>query len=506
MSKVLTPRNPGTPVRPIDLDRVRRGACYGLFLLSLVGSALSMTFLLVSLSIIPGRIADIATGHSSPTAQGASAVTSDRDGVSPGPSVQRDAEWSWLDWSRSIGGERDGFTGRLVAASKDLSAVTPFVLTLFFAFILIRVADFLFRGGLTPEKLQDGAETLPFSRNFETFWVQLGLIGTLAGLMIVGLGIKDLGDSKLLETLLASFLTALLSTFTAVVLAYVGAPLIIGTWKWIFQIREDPEDLSVTVNDLNRVLRETAQCVGDLQSALSLINRELKDFRDTGLTQSLGRIEKSLESFVAHGCKSKDVTDLGAGLAQARKEVSEDGKRVERAINSAQEALKGELTGIKVTLDTALTKGLAGLAGDLRTQDAEQRKLLSGIVYQIGEARKEAEERGARISQALRVVSYLREHSARLLKALARMLGRSVKTERGIAAAVQVLDERVASMASESAIRDRETQERLAELDQRLGTLADAWSIRKQRASGEAEVPSGPDDSERRSWWRRITG
>lgn len=216
---------------------------------------------------------------------------------------------------------------------------------------------------------------------FDVQWVQLGLLGTLWGFMIIGWGMMDLlggrDSGEILTTgttfdtlhiLLKAFGTALLSTFTGTVLAYVAGPVLIHIWRWIHEV-PDPElatpESRIDLLDrrlemTNERFLETQEAVDDLRKALETLRTEVNRFSPNDVLElwrststhtsnaqdSLHAIRNHLESRPSADCLKDDLTEIRRDLSSipqtvenARTEVREGSVRIETAISAFGEAI-----------------------------------------------------------------------------------------------------------------------------------------------------------------------
>lgn len=115
----------------------------------------------------------------------------------------------------------------LILYGTDQSAITPLLLCYFTLQMLI---GFWTCMHLEIRGHNAMISTFPFPVNFTTTYVQFGLMGTLWGFMLLGFGLRghDIGNAstQTIELLVDAFGTALLSTFTAIVLAFALAPCV----------------------------------------------------------------------------------------------------------------------------------------------------------------------------------------------------------------------------------------------------------------------------------------
>jgi len=205
----------------------------------------------------------------------------------------------------------------------DLSTITTFLLFTFTAYIAygaFAVALGRWRAALS--------RTFPFRSNAVLSWVQLGLIGTLFGFLLLGFGLSNLqsrGSEETMNLLVAAFGTALLSTFTGVVLAYIAAPPVQRLFSMCFTISWD---------------EETEQ-----ESSLEFVNWMNKT---VGSLQGLNQV---IEANRGALIKSFEVVAL---------KVEESTRSIERCFNAPEGALKGLADATERTR-TGVTRALSDL-------------------------------------------------------------------------------------------------------------------------------------------------
>lgn len=151
----------------------------------------------------------------------------------------------------------------------DLSTITYFLIFWFAHYCFMGVLD-LKRQKLNAAMLAE----FPFPQNFQISWVQWGLIGTLWGFLLLGFGLRVQDDQasfssdfSAITLLIQAFGTALLSTFTAVVLAYMAAPFFQKIFSICLHFPIQPKSYDKT----------SADFVNYLQN----VNSSLKELSDT---------------------------------------------------------------------------------------------------------------------------------------------------------------------------------------------------------------------------------
>ena len=90
----------------------------------------------------------------------------------------------------------------------------------------------------TGDMLRIGCAHSPFQRSYQTYYIQLGLIGTVVG-FVVAFSEIELGPDAAEQTqvLLDALGTALWSTLTALLLAYVFGPAIVVVFSGLGRLR-----------------------------------------------------------------------------------------------------------------------------------------------------------------------------------------------------------------------------------------------------------------------------
>ncbi len=249
--------------------------------------------------------------------------------------------------------------------SYDLSSVTPLLLSLFFGWLLVSSVRSL-SGLESRASLHQRYGTLPFPRSYEATWVQLGLIGTIWGFILIGWNLRsierDAVSDVILQILLNAFGTALLSTFTGVVLAFVAAPPVIAWWNWLHDLEDPDPDLNVAVGRLTRQM----SALGDRSNELSEKLRETQDDVKTVTSELAGAISSLAEGIasVEEAVRSlKLELPLGkiAEIQQTWASIKESAQRLEtHAMSTAKNVadlakpisdVRSSVDGVKSSVD-----------------------------------------------------------------------------------------------------------------------------------------------------------
>jgi len=118
--------------------------------------------------------------------------------------------------------------------SLDVSTVTSLVPLLFFLSTTSALLAFFRPIQALQARVSRSRERFPFSPDYQTTWVQLGLIGTLWAFLLLGNQLNTKQDpAQSVTILVTAFGTALLSTLAGVVAAYLLAPPTCSAYGWL---------------------------------------------------------------------------------------------------------------------------------------------------------------------------------------------------------------------------------------------------------------------------------
>jgi hypothetical protein len=225
--------------------------------LSSIGLILSGFYLVVNLTVIPGKISKSQTDRLSEEEQSKKDVKLQNN-------------------SYGLAKRAAVFFEEI---SIDLSAVTPVILFMFFLFPGLGGVK-LFKVHKKPESEHEFTESFPFPDDYQTIWIQLGFIGTLWAFLIIGYRmakIKQLGGIELLDILIKAFGTALISTFAAVVMVYIVTPIVKNAYQKIFILKIPPplETVEERLNKLSDQLNKTTIELEETRNNISGMNNNL---------------------------------------------------------------------------------------------------------------------------------------------------------------------------------------------------------------------------------------
>ncbi len=299
------------------MSRIRIFACV-LFLIGLgIGVLVSASYFVVNVSEIPHKIS-----------------TDQEKGAEKATSLQESLEIMKNDLKK---GEYKLFLKRI---SFDLSAVTPLVLFLFFGAVS-RNTLILVKNRKKPEFLERVKfdVNFPLPRSFERTWIQLGFIGTLWGFMIIGLRMNKttLGaGEEALDILVKAFGTALLSTFSAVVMVYIVAPIFKGFFRWAIGIPVNEmnvgDQVAAKLYALNSGLQSTTGQISKLSQKIEALNKEILSLSSKQVSEIIRNFSSEMagqhnELKILRSKLEEGVQDQKK-LAKLLEEMSESYKKV----------------------------------------------------------------------------------------------------------------------------------------------------------------------------------
>ena len=272
-----------------SMSKSRLFICYLFYIVAFIGLLFSASFLAVNVSELPYQLTQVSIKNDSESQKIKESKESRKNSadnisnVKAKPVTKNDKQTGKTE-TEKLGLLRQVYEV-FRAMSLDLSAISPFLLFWFFSALLYSGFNYHYawpKLGNRDYNLQKRISAFPFPARYQVTWIQLGFIGTLWGFLMIGWRLREgVGGGQSVETLdilLKAFGTALISTFTAVVLAYIAAPLVRSLWRWINEIdMEYQVDLSLTtkVYELNDKLKETASSVKALNEEVQNFSNEL---------------------------------------------------------------------------------------------------------------------------------------------------------------------------------------------------------------------------------------
>lgn len=218
---------------------------------------------------------------------------------------------------------------------KDYSSITPFLGMWFF----FRV----FRGFFKIAKQSIPTSNwynFPFPVDYKVTWVQLGLLGTLwAFVVVIGFQLKPGGETQeSINLMIMAFGTALLSSFTAVFLAFVCAPIVIKFFRSFIEfsvvdpeklpwIEETPDVLSRVKSklfDFRRGLEIATDEVNCITGVLKKMNQEISRINPQSLHNVPDHIESMRKNIGTFINKQKEFQEnIFYGLTATSKTIAE---------------------------------------------------------------------------------------------------------------------------------------------------------------------------------------
>jgi len=286
----------------------------------------------------------------------------------------------------------------LISLSKDASTVTPLIalmLTLAVARGALRV---LFRPETLPRALSSTRGHFPFTPTYQTTWVQLGLIGTLWSFLLIG---KELGSglqdpAKGVLLLVRAFDTALLSTLSGVIGAFILGPLLTRAFKTrLSSAGVRPQSSSSVVEELESGLSELTSRAWETSRSLGAgtpeeTHADVSPLTDCafGVSRALERLEVQLRGLEVGELVGRILDELVDRMtrahadALARLEATMDQKHAatsETLVRGLAELGQGLEQGQR-DLGQGLRDGLAALGGARQREREEDRQFLAGRI------------------------------------------------------------------------------------------------------------------------------
>lgn len=315
--------------------------------------------------------------------------------------------------------------------SVDLSAQTPFKLSLFSTFLFFACVRSL-TGRLSEHDLRVRATVLPFFSSLETTFVQLGLAGSIWGFLLIGFSIKEKNlttqAADALQILLRAFGTALLSTFTGVMLAFVAAPLVRGLWRRLHDIPATAPSIASGINDslirLKEALEEATGPTEQLRDTLTRVRGSSNE-----LDESLGNVRKSVDDLTGR-IGELDPKQVQQQLSRVANGVGDIQSRVVN-IEANGQAIGGTLARVddhtqRIDQHTGAAAGALGMVIDLTRQTTDAVRQVTATVGEASAARQReaatSEELLRTIGQQQQIANDIASNSLVVLRQIERHL------------------------------------------------------------------------------------
>jgi hypothetical protein len=349
--------------------------------------------------------------------------------------------------------------------SQDASTVTSLVPLIFFFYTGRAALAFLFAPGRLEKYAERSRERFPFAPNYQTTWIQLGLIGTLWGFLLIGKHLKlGIDPAESVTVLVMAFGTALLSTFAGVVAAYIFAPPTCAAYHWLLREAgigsKQPAHL---LDDLKKGLRELSESAAGASRTLASGAEG-----QAALTESAARTSEALQKLQV------DVSTLDF--------ASPLGRIIDALVERASEAQAARFQQIEVAVGGQMTlltikigEGLIGLGREIHEgQIAFAGQVMAEMARVHAEQREERKSEGAALLDSLAgLKSTLATEQRRLAGSLEGSFDRLVAT----------------SPVKEVLASSQQTQKTLVEIERRLAELRS--EIGRLARSRDSSGPGG---------------
>ena len=350
-----------------------------LFVFSVVGIVFASIFSVVNISEIPGQISGVHyKGDVNEDLFDIGSSQGDADTIS---SVESESNTGFIGFFRSI--------------SLDLSGITPILLLWFFLSIGIQTFRY-YRGKVALAYIEEKRpDTFPLPLLYKTTWIQLGFIGTLWGFLLIGIRMKGAMASdtgEILDILLKAFGTALLSTFTAVVLAYAIGPLTTRLWQWCVGVdSRDRKSLEFQLGMFAQTLNNAIDTVGVFKTELDILKAKISEVSPKDTINKLDDI-------------ANRVTAVGSQVGEQQTALAGQMAQVVEGLGETRTALEGPLQAVQghtQTMEQHLTQTMGEVIGQVRADVQAVAQEVQAVGGQVGEQQTALAGRMAQVVEGL---------------------------------------------------------------------------------------------------------
>ncbi len=261
---------------------------------------------------------------------------------------------------------------------QDLSVVSP-ALVLFTAARMLVAAVLLLR---SPERVRRwGHVHFPFPDPYKVYFIQMGLLGTIVG-FVLAFAEVDPHTERQSIILLEALGTALWSTLTAIVLAYVFCPVVEGLFARTrnLLLGAAPRDTRSALDALRERTSAAASeldVLADATRTLAAESRTLGDeLRDRRLDSRMAQVEQTLSEI------ARQLETLREGQHRLREQqagIVADGRALTARLDADEKAMERHADGLtKLDLTTAsLATSVADLVEEAKRSRSARERLAS---------------------------------------------------------------------------------------------------------------------------------
>lgn len=178
---------------------------------------------------------------------------------------------------------------------QDLSVVSPALVS--FTLLSMAIATVFLLRSRDAESAASAGGHFPFPEPYRSYYVQMGLIGTIIGFVIAFSNIDPALEGQA-EVLLAALGTALWSTLTAITLAYVVCPLVEQLFHaWLVgRTGFDPSpDPASAIDDLRLRTLMASESLDHFARSVSSLSSEMDHLQ---LRQRLDKLEQNVQTLL----------------------------------------------------------------------------------------------------------------------------------------------------------------------------------------------------------------
>ena len=294
-----------------------------LLLFSLVNIAFFGTYFVINSIEIPRKIVEVQY-FSSDSSTLSETKSENLEKINPtsillGTKADRNQYWSQIY----------KFFSRI---SIDLSAITPFLFLWFSLTLGWYTCKVGIRGASVDRKDYAHMTALPLPKTYASTWIQLGFVGTIWGFMLIGLrmqGASAAESAETLDILLKAFGTALLSTFAAVVLTYIIAPVVKSLWQWSAEFEDgidEDEDIEKALQVLIQYLKDTSTASGQFEKSVKQATRRFQPFDNA--------VDQATQMLSAFHTQTKESTTVSKQLESSFKTTVSSADHVTSQFNT----------------------------------------------------------------------------------------------------------------------------------------------------------------------------
>jgi len=269
--------------------------------------------------------------------------------------------------------------------SRDASTVTSMLGVILSFYVLRAAASYFWSRAALTHLIAANRKSFPFPLRYQITWVQLGLIGTLWSFLLIGGQLKlGMDPVESVTILVLAFGTALLSTFSGVVGAYIVAPLIVTGFQRVCAAADllPPRTPTEALDKLTSGIEELGR--NSMATARLLASGTKDDDPPWSLQEATVSLCETLDDL------RERLTDVEGPLKQA---IDQLVSRILRGQEERIDRLETAMTASQIALGESIRQGLASLGQGIErghiALGEELRQALSSFAATVGESQRE---------------------------------------------------------------------------------------------------------------------